>query len=482
MSSTFADPPIGLIAHEAAVARDLELLNLPPRNWPETRTGPDGAAMVDVLIVGAGMCGIAAAAALIFRGIRNIRILDRSPAGREGPWMTFARMETLRSPKHLSGPAMGIPSLTFRAWYEAIHGAIGWECLGKIPTAVWMDYLVWLRHVLALPVENGIEVMRLTPADGVIAIDVKGGAGSSTIFARRAVLATGRDGTGGIYIPDFVDRGLWPDLAAHTADTIDFKRLVGKRIAVIGGGASAWDNAATALEAGAARVDMYVRRAVLPQVNKSKGSAHPGFFRGFAALDDTDRWDLLSYLEDHQAPPPRETVLRTLRHPGFAIRLGTPVAEVRRAGDGVALRLASDGTERPADFLIIGTGFLIDVRSCRELGDLVPDIATWADRFTPPPNRHHPELARFPYLGAGFELTERRPGSRPDLGRIHLFNYGANASLGAISGDVPGAVFGAERLATAMVEAFFREDLAHLRRVLDAFSEPELEGTPFFAL
>ena len=32
--------------------------------------------------------------------------------------MTYARMETLRSPKQLVGPAYGMASLTFRAWHE----------------------------------------------------------------------------------------------------------------------------------------------------------------------------------------------------------------------------------------------------------------------------------------------------------------------------------------------------------------------------
>jgi cation diffusion facilitator CzcD-associated flavoprotein CzcO len=76
------------------------------------------------------------------------------------------------------------------------------------------------------------------------------------VLARRVVLATGRAGAGGVFWPDFIDRGLVPDLAAHTNDDIDFAALRGKSIAILGGGASAWDNAATALERGAARVDM----------------------------------------------------------------------------------------------------------------------------------------------------------------------------------------------------------------------------------
>ncbi|MFX5207076.1 hypothetical protein ABTC99_20665, partial [Acinetobacter baumannii] len=86
---------------------------------------------------------LAAAAALILRGIRDIRLIDGNPPGREGPWVTYARMDTLRSPKTLAGPALGIPSLTFRAWYEATFGATAWDALYKIPNATWQNYLGW---------------------------------------------------------------------------------------------------------------------------------------------------------------------------------------------------------------------------------------------------------------------------------------------------------------------------------------------------
>jgi len=47
-------------------------------------------------------------------------------------------------------------------------------------------------------------------------------------------------------------RHLPSSLCAHAAQPIDFDHLRGKQVAVIGAGASAFDNAATALEAGAA--------------------------------------------------------------------------------------------------------------------------------------------------------------------------------------------------------------------------------------
>ena len=470
-------PAPGLATHAATVARDLALLGLPPRNWPATVPGPDGQPMLDVLVIGAGMCGIAAATALLHKGIRNILVLDRKPAGREGPWMTYARMPTLRSPKHLPGLCAGIPSLTFRAWYEAQHGTAGWEALYKIANADWQDYLTWLRHVLDLPARNGVAVTGLDPLPHAMRATLDDG---STLHARRVVLATGRDGTGGLSLPDCVDPALWPDLAAHTNEPIDFRALRGRRIAVLGGGPSAWDNAATALEAGAARADLYVRRRELPQVNKGRGSANPGFFEGWAALEPADRWAILVYMHDLQSPPPHETVHRALALPGFAIHLRTPVLRARRAGTRVRLDLP--GRQEEADFLIVGTGFRIDLTHEPLLAPHAAGIATWTDRYTPPAALVRQELGRFPWLGDGFELTERQPGACPSLTRVHLFNHGATASLGALASDIPGVTIGAERLASRMAQHFFREDIQAVRAGLEAFAEPELEGTPFFAL
>jgi len=60
---------------------------------------------------------------------------------------------------------------------------------------------------------------------------------------------------------------LTADLYAHSADDIDFRKPAGKRIGILGAGASAFDNAALALEAGAARVDLCFRRSEIPRVN-----------------------------------------------------------------------------------------------------------------------------------------------------------------------------------------------------------------------
>ena len=71
----------GLARHERAVARDLEILGVPAANWPAKIEDATGQPVLDVLIVGAGMNGIAAAGSLIFKGVRNISVVERSRPG-----------------------------------------------------------------------------------------------------------------------------------------------------------------------------------------------------------------------------------------------------------------------------------------------------------------------------------------------------------------------------------------------------------------
>src|SRR6185295_15297188 len=98
-----SDPgPASLAELEARFRRDLDLLVMPPtKDWLEPRTHPEYGPVLDVAIVGAGMSGLSASFALKCLAVRALSVFDRSPAGFEGPWATWARMETLRSPPEL---------------------------------------------------------------------------------------------------------------------------------------------------------------------------------------------------------------------------------------------------------------------------------------------------------------------------------------------------------------------------------------------
>ena len=107
-----------ITALEARVRRDIEMTAHPRMDWMAPRLYR-GKPALDALIVGAGQSGLCIAFALMRDRVRNILVIDRAPEGREGIWAGFARMPTLRSPKDQTGPDLGIPSLTFEAWYDA---------------------------------------------------------------------------------------------------------------------------------------------------------------------------------------------------------------------------------------------------------------------------------------------------------------------------------------------------------------------------
>lgn len=483
------DAAIGLDALATRLAHDLRCLGLPAKAWmapPRTwQAAPDApvAEVLDVAIIGAGQAGLALALALRHVGMAAT-LFDRAPEGEEGPWVTTARMETLRSPKELTGPALGLPALTFRAWFEAQYGAAAWAALDKIPRPMWMDYLRWFRAVNRLPVHNGCDLVALQPrTDATVDLRFRCATGERQVRARRVVLATGRDGLGGPTIPAFLQGlsrglpasdgrggGLW----AHSADAGSFSGLAGKRVLVVGAGSSAMDVAGTALEAGARSVDLLIRRSDLPRVNKGKGAGNPGLVHGHPELPDALRWALRHYINVSQVPPPHGSTLRVARHAQAQFHFGCPVLGVRR--DGHHLLVDTPKGRFRGDFLFVATGFVIDWAQRPELAAIAPHVRTWRSRYTPPAGDEDTELSDSPDLGPLFEFQPRTPGACPGLDRVHCFNYPAALSHGTVSGDIPAISDGALRLAQGLAAAFYREDIdLHLAR-MRAFVEPELVG------
>jgi cation diffusion facilitator CzcD-associated flavoprotein CzcO len=451
--------------------QDLACLNFPPANWVPPRDGPDGKPMLDVLVVGGGMCGQLATFALMREGIRNLRCIDRAPRGREGPWATYARMEILRSPKHLTGPDLGVASLSYRAWHEAKHGIAHWDRLHKIARLDWVDYLLWVRDAAGLPVENDVEMSSVELGSGFVSCRV----GGQTIHARKVVLALGREGSGALRWPRFetFDPARRAAGVFHSADEIDFAALKGKRVGVLGAGASAFDNAGEALEAGAAEVTLFARRPHLPQVNKSKWTAFPGFQHGYAALDDAQRWRFYTYIFSEQVPPPYESILRCEKHKGFSVRFSEGWKDIRQEEN---IEVITAKTSHRFDAVIICTGFDVNMIERPEIASFRDAIDTWRSHVPPEEARKFPEEARFPYLGDAFQLQ----GSLAGLGRVHVFNWGSTMSHGALAGDIPGIQIGAERLAGGIARDFFVEDSdLHYQRLL-AHNEDELRPTGYF--
>ena len=469
--STTPTPSSHLADLEAQLAHDLVRLNYPPANWVPEQCGPDGRPLCDVLIVGAGMCGVTASFALKRLGLMRQRLIDRAPAGGEGPWLTFARMQQLRSPKHLTGPAMGLPNLTFRAWYEARHGADAWDALGRIPRPMWAEYLVWYARVTGASVESGVTLDRIEPAAGYLSARLIHADGLvETVFARKIVLATGRESPGQARIPKAFKfeygRGV-----VHSADAIDFATLRNRRVAVIGLAASAFDNAACALEAGAAEVVILGRSHTMPRVNKAKQIVYAGFVHGYPEMMDAERFAWLSYVFTGGIAAPRESVQRFTRHAHARIQLGCEVTVCRRQGD--VLELETTTGPLIADLVILGTGFDVDIPGTRAM-TFANQLQLWRDRL--PAKSKDSDLAAFPYLDEGFRYTTADADLAPHARRLHAFSHVCMVSLGNLANDIPAVSEGAERLARSIAIDLFQEDKAiHWQRLAD-FADPELLG------
>jgi len=319
------------------VRRDLEFLTYPGRDWVQARQTANGEPVYDVVVVGAGQGGLATAFGLMRERVSNVLVVDQNPLDRAGPWLTFARMVTLRTPKHLTGPDLGVPSLTPRAWYEAQHGEGSWTSLELIPKESWAEYLGWYRTTLNIPVraETRVGALDWDSRDRVWLLPCTSATTSEVLKARRVVLATGIEGSGRWHVPSMIRDSLPGHLYAHTRWDIDFAALAGKRVAVIGAGASSFDNASTALEHGAREVRLFCRRSELGKVNPYRWAEFVGFLRHFGDLPDADKWRFMREIVRMGQLPPADTYRRATRNAGFHLHPGSDWKALDARGDAI---------------------------------------------------------------------------------------------------------------------------------------------------
>jgi cation diffusion facilitator CzcD-associated flavoprotein CzcO len=462
---------IGLPALEEELNRQLALIGHGGTDWTRPRTHAEGD-VHDVVIVGGGQSGLAVAFGLLRERVSNILVIDENPAGYEGPWDTYARMITLRTPKGLNPIDFGVPALSFRAWYEAQHGAEGWDALDKIPRGDWMAYLRWYRHVLALPVRNDATLDLIEPLDdGLYRLNI---VGQAPLFARKVVLATGIQGGGEWHVPPMIADALPRTLYAHTSAPIDYATLAGKRIGILGGGASAFDNANAALEAGAAAVDVFIRRKTLPRINPIRHMERVGFTGRYPALADADKYAVMTAFLGHNQPPTNDTFARAAAWPGFALHFGAPWLSVA-ATDG-AVSVTTPQGEYAFDFVVLSTGLVSDSGLRPELKLVADKIARWADRYTPPAGEANALIDAHPYLGTGFELLPRSPSDAPQLHGLFAFNYAALVSLGLSASALSGLRTALPRVVKGITDQLFLDDREALVADLLAYDEPEFLG------
>ncbi|RAV31242.1 NAD(P)-binding domain-containing protein [Corynebacterium heidelbergense] len=444
---------------------------------------PDGA--YNVLIIGAGQAGLGAAFALQRHRIGGVKVLEAGPESSIGCWDRYARMHTLRSPKNMKGIELDIPSLHTQRWFEAKYGPEAWAATNLLPRLDWHDYLAWYRETTGADVDFHTWVSAVhapTEPEGMFTVTAEQGATEGqkttvTYRARRIIFALGLIGGGSTFLPPAV-KALPDHVRAHTEDAIDFAALKGKKIVVLGGGASGFDNASAALEAGAGEVEMHVRRSEIPRQNSLRWMEFPGMQEHFYDLSDEQKWEFSLFNGGLPQPPTQAAVWRAYAQPNFHMKTDTRWASAEYVEDGSAkpVRITTqDGRVVEADYVISATGYTVDLSLRPELAEFLPDIALWSDEFAPAADGH--PLGKCPYLGEGFQF-QAKSGADPEaqeyIPRLFHFSTGARASHAVAGNQLSGIYGGLTRMSRRIAKDITRENWPAMFEEFKAFDYEEV--------
>lgn len=336
---------------------------------------------LEVVIVGAGPYGLSLAAHLQAYGI---------PSRIFGPPMEVWREHMpkgmlLKSDGFASN--LSDPASSYTLKHFCAERGIPYDDT-RLPVAIetFVDYAQAFQRKL-VPQLDTRQVTRIDRAAGHYTIQLAGG---ETVTARRVVLAVGISHFA--YIPPCFD-GLPPELLSHSSNHNDSSIFRGKKVTVIGGGASAIDWAALMHENGA-DVSIVARAAAIRfhnmpgpgqrtlwqrMRNPSSGlgpgwksrfyTDAPGLFRYFP---ESLR---LSIVQKHLGPAPGWPMKKRVMGK-VPMLLGRDIAQAQASNGGVRLTLTSkDGRteEHETGHVVAATGYRPDIRRLNFLEKTLQD-------------------------------------------------------------------------------------------------------------
>lgn len=458
---------------EARALKELELLDYPPRkNWlPEKKTS-QGHRIYDVIIAGGGQTSIALLISLLREKLTNIIAFDECDKGLEGPWRTFARMETLRTPKYTTGPDCDIPSLTCQAWYEALYGEKAWRDLDFIPRLEWASYLQWLRNFLELPIENNAKVGEIewSSKDKCFIVPVTTPSGVKHAYARKIVLATGIEGSGEWLVPDHIKNNIPHEYYDQTSTLIDFNKFKGKRVGLLGGGPCAFDNALKCCDHGAKEVHMFFKKPKLVNLHVFLWGEFSGFLKNFPALPDDEKWRFIAKMIEIGQPPTPQNFKKVMAQKNIIMHFSSPWIDSKMI-DGHPT-VITPKSEVPLDALVLAIGWIIDLGLRKEMKHFQDKIALWSDKFKAPEHQQYPILLNSPYLGPGSNFTEKVAGTAPYVTSIFNCTGGSFLSTGFNAGTgLTGMKYSIKNVVQAITDQLFLDEVDYFYDTLDTYDE-----------
>ncbi|HET6865188.1 MAG TPA: FAD-dependent oxidoreductase [Solirubrobacteraceae bacterium] len=378
---------------------------------------------LEVAVIGAGPHGLSAAVHLRREGVA---------AQVFGPSMSFWRgmPKGMRLRSNMSATNMIEPAGPFSL--SSYMAEIGEQFGHPVSLQRFVDYGSWVQQ-RAVPDLDTRLVARIARSGDGFGLELADG---GHVTARRVVVACGiaafeNTPPGFDHLPH--------GLVSHTGHHDDLARFAGKRVAVVGGGQSAFESAVLMNERGA-EVELIARGDEIVWLR----SWSPIHFMGrlgkvvYAPTDVGPLW----YSRLVATPAlftrlPRETQDRIaqrsirpacsyfvkVRIDGVRMTTATEVTRAVPAGEQLELTL-SDGTTRAVDHLMFGTGYKVDVRRYPFLSEtLLTDLKV---------------VDGCPVLRRGFESSI--PG-------LHFLGAPAARSFGPIMRFVSGSWYGGSRVA-----------------------------------
>jgi hypothetical protein len=379
---------------------------------------------LEVGVIGAGPHGLSAATHLRRAGVRAH--VFGAPMGF---WRAMPEGMKLRSNLSATNMIEPIGPLSLVGYAEAT----GAQVEQPVPLSDFIEYGSWVQR-MAVPDVDERAVTALERAPSGFNLDLDDGA---RVSARRVVIACGISPFA--HLPTGFDH-LPADRLSHTAHHHDLHVFAGQRVAVVGGGQSAFESAALLRECDAAQVEVLVRA---PAIVWLRGHSVKNVLRRlgpivYAPTDVGPLWysrlvekpDLFRRLPRGAqnriaARSIRPACSHFVRVRLGEVRLSTGVevlgAELEREALQVSL---SDGSVCEVDHLMFGTGYQVDVTRYAFLGEgVLADLG---------------RVDGYPVLGRGLESSV--PG-------LHIVGAPASWSFGPIMRFVSGSWYAGRAVA-----------------------------------
>jgi FAD-dependent urate hydroxylase len=316
---------------------------------------------LEVAVIGAGPHGLSATVHMRRAGVEAH--LFGEPMSF---WKQMPQGMKLRSNMSATNMIEPVGPLSLKSYLAEIDDQQAWP----VPLRRFIEYGSWVQRT-AVPDLDERSVARLNRAGGSFRLDLEDG---DSVTARRVVVAAG------IRPFEYLPRGFEnvpSERISHTAHHSDLGVFAGQRVAVVGGGQSAFECATLMHERGAAEVHVLVRSddVVWLRSYSPKTLLGPVGPIVYAPTDVGPLW----YSRLVATPSlfrllPRETQAKIayrsirpacsyfvkVRLDEIKVSLGVTVSSAHV--DGKALRISlSDGSSREVDHVMFGTGYRVNV-------------------------------------------------------------------------------------------------------------------------